>query len=158
MELPEAIRAELERLAQPASHRGAAIGAEGGASTGGEGGAGAGLLVGNDLVHLPAFERMLNPAFIRRVYTAEEKAYCEGFPQPAQRYASTWAAKEAVIKVLGQWDAAVRLSWRKIEILRAAPGGRPRVQLPPGRTWPDIRLTLTHDGDTVWALALAGPA
>ena len=57
--------------------------------------------VGNDLVFIPDFEKSLTEEFKRKVYTANELAYCELFDDSITRYASTWAAKEAVIKATG---------------------------------------------------------
>jgi holo-[acyl-carrier protein] synthase len=70
------------------------------------------------------------------------------------RYASTWAAKEAVYKAVKQLSVAV-LGWNKIEIVRQKVAGKPDVIL---HQYPDqykISLTITHDGDYVWALVLA---
>lgn len=112
-------------------------------------------ICGNDLVYLPDFRAMLNPAFKRRAYTPRETAYCEQFSEPTVRYASTWAAKEAVYKVLRQAAPTMVIPWRSLEILRDTPGGAPRLETPTkiaglGK----IGLTLTHDGDYVWALAI----
>jgi len=73
-----------------------------------------GTFVGNDLVFIPDFEKSLTEEFKRKVYTANELAYCELFDDSITRYASTWAAKEAVYKALKQFDAAA-ISWKKIE-------------------------------------------
>ena len=71
-------------------------------------------LVGNDLVFIPDFEKSLTEAFKRKVYTANELAYCELFDDSIIRYDSTWAAKEAVYKALKQFDAAA-ISWKRLK-------------------------------------------
>jgi len=94
-----------------------------------------------------------NPSFIRRAFTQKELAYCHQFDDSLLRYASTFAAKEAVYKAMKQYDETIKIWWRGIEILRDKPQGKPRVVI---GGLPDIRthLTITHDGDYVWALAL----
>ena len=68
-------------------------------------------------------ERALGrPGFRERVFTASERAYCDGRPSPAQHYAARFAGKEAVGKALG---CGVNFTWREIEIAgRPKPGVR----------------------------------
>lgn len=107
--------------------------------------------IGNDLVHLPTFEKSFNPAFIRRAFTPAELEYCQQFENSMLRCASTWAAKEAVYKAVKQYDETIKIWWRGIEILRPKPQGKPSVII---KKLPDlnINLTITHDGDYVWAI------
>jgi len=112
------------------------------------------LAAGNDIVHLPTFLQSLSPQFIRRGYTADEVAYCEQFADSALRYASTWAAKESVYKALKQIDPNIRLWWRDIEIHRDKPQGRPMVTVNKLNSEIEFTLTISHDGDYVWALAV----
>ncbi|MCY1510599.1 phosphopantetheine--protein transferase domain protein [compost metagenome] len=109
--------------------------------------------IGNDLVYLPGFRSMLSPVFIEKVYTEDEKAYCLQFSEPTLRYASTWAAKEAVYKALKQLDPRP-LGWKDIEIRRNKPAGKPEVLLRPPLHNKVISLSLSHDGDYVWAIVL----
>jgi phosphopantetheine--protein transferase-like protein len=114
------------------------------------------IAVGNDVVHLPTFLLSLTPQFIARGYTEEERAYCEQFCEPALRYASTWAAKEAVYKALKQADETVKLWWPDIAISRPKPQGRPSVTIGKLARPLDFNLTISHDGDYVWAVAVCG--
>lgn len=41
------------------------------------------------------------PAFVKRVFTDDERAYCERRARPAEHYAARFAAREAVLKALG---------------------------------------------------------
>ncbi|RZK48169.1 MAG: holo-ACP synthase [Pedobacter sp.] len=112
------------------------------------------LWVGNDLVYLPDFEKSLNPLFIKKVYTHQEIAYCEAFQDKNLHYASTWAAKEAVYKALKQFSIQA-WGFKKIEILRAKVGGKPSVNIGNHLAAKhSISLTISHDGDYVWAIAL----
>jgi len=112
------------------------------------------IAVGNDLVHLPMFDKSFTPYFVRRGYTKEEIAYCEQFAEPRLRYASTWAAKEAVYKAIKQVDETIKIWWRDIEIHRPKPQGKPTVIVKKLKTPLSINLTISHDGDYVWALAV----
>lgn len=114
-----------------------------------------GYTLGNDLVYLPAFMSAFNPLFQKRVFTVAEIAYCDGFNDPVLRYASTFAAKEAVYKATQQLDSKLKLGWKRIEIQRDRPAGMPTVILHTALRQPCIQLTISHDGDYVWAMALA---
>lgn len=110
--------------------------------------------VGNDLVFLPNFEQSFNQLFKTKNYTENEIAYCELFDQSLLRYASTWAAKEAVYKAVKQIDKTP-LSWKKIEVLRKKIAGEPYVILHTNpELEPQISLTLSHDADYIWAIAI----
>ena len=109
--------------------------------------------VGNDLVFLPAFTASFNELFKKKIYTPEEIAYCDQFDDAMLRYASTWAAKEAVYKAIKQIDASP-FPFKKIEILREKPQGRPHVILHKNQNRFNISLTISHDGEYIWALAL----
>ena len=108
--------------------------------------------VGNDLVFVPDFGRSFNNLFQKKVYTPGEIAYCEQFNNALLRYASTWAAKESVYKAVKQIDNST-LGWKKIEITHEKPGGKPRVLIHGHPANLDISLTISHDGDYVWAIA-----
>lgn len=65
--------------------------------------------------------------FLKRVYTAREREYCEQFRNKFERYAGRFAAKEAAMKALGTgWRRGVR--WADLEVVREA-GGRPALAL-----------------------------
>ncbi len=112
--------------------------------------------VGNDLVFLPNFKTSFNDLFKKKVYTPAEMAYCDQFDNSLLRYASTWAAKEAVYKAIKQIDQSA-LGWRKIEIIRDKPAGQPQVLIHKKSPVFKISLTISHDGDYVWAIALCEP-
>ena len=109
--------------------------------------------VGNDLVHIENFKLSLSDLFKNKVYTPAEIAYCESFSDSLQRYASTWAAKEAVYKAIKQLDSSP-LGWKKIEISRAKKAGMPTVVLPAHLKNLEVSLTISHDSEYTWALAL----
>jgi holo-[acyl-carrier protein] synthase len=110
--------------------------------------------VGNDIVFIPDFEKSFTPLFKNKVYTAIEIAYCNLFDNPLLRYASTWAAKEAVYKAFKQLYN-VPLSWKKIEISRDKIAGKPSATLYTDQEPISISLSISHDGEYVWAVAIA---
>ena len=110
--------------------------------------------IGNDIVYLPDFERTFNLLFRNKSYTNLEIAYCEQFSNPILRYASTWAAKEASYKTIKQYAPDLSLFWKKIEIQRNKTAGRPSVKVKDLDIGSKIKLTISHDGDYIWAIAL----
>jgi holo-[acyl-carrier protein] synthase len=66
-------------------------------------------------------------AFLARLYTPAEIAYCERHKHKYERYAARFAVKEAVMKALGTgWSRGVR--WRDIEVVNQ-PSGKPTLRL-----------------------------
>lgn len=64
--------------------------------------------------------------FLKRIYTADELAYCLQATDPAERLAARWAAKEAVMKALGTgWTSGV--DFPQIEVLSGS--GAPQLLL-----------------------------
>jgi holo-[acyl-carrier protein] synthase len=73
-----------------------------------------------------AIERHGEP-FLRRVFTAAEREYCQQFKNKYERYAGRFAAKEAAMKALGTgWRRGVR--WVDFEVVRES-SGRPTIRL-----------------------------
>src|SRR3990170_6958843 len=82
--------------------------------------------VGVDIIEIERVEAALGrfgERFLRRVYTAEEAAFCRG---RVHELAARFAAKEAVMKALG--TGARGLAWREIEVLPNR-RGKPLVYL-----------------------------
>ena len=112
------------------------------------------IVVGNSLVHLPSFVNTLTPQFIHSVYTNNELAYCVKFPDSTLRYASLWAAKEAVHMAVRQMHKNKKLWWCDIEILRGRAQPKPVVSIKKLKVPLELSLTITDDGDYVWALVM----
>jgi holo-[acyl-carrier protein] synthase len=77
--------------------------------------------VGVDVVEIERVERLLRtrPSFRERVFTDDERRYCDGKASPAAYYAARWAAREAARKALG----GIRgLRWHDISVERARTG------------------------------------
>jgi holo-[acyl-carrier protein] synthase len=124
--------------------------------------------VGCDLVFVPQLRGVLErrgERFLERVLTAGERAYCAAKLDSVRSVAARFAAKEAVMKVLGTgWAQGV--SWQGIEVVRE-PGHAPQIRLH-GRTAElarargiaHIHLSLSHSGEYAQAfcVAVAGAA
>lgn len=83
--------------------------------------------VGIDLVNLADVEQLLEAGgreFLESAWTAGERAECEG---SIERLAARWAAKEAVMKALG--EGLGQLSPLDIEVRLNPETGAPQVQL-----------------------------
>ncbi|MDD2401078.1 MAG: holo-ACP synthase [Clostridia bacterium] len=75
------------------------------------------IYIGSDIIEI---ERILktvarHPALWERVLTEREIKYCKSKGNPIQSFAGRFAAKEAVLKCLGQGLKC--LSWHNLEIL-----------------------------------------
>jgi holo-[acyl-carrier protein] synthase len=122
--------------------------------------------VGVDVVSVARVRRLLDEQgerFVTRVFTPDERAYCEARAEPARHFAARLAAKEAVMKVLGSGTAA-GFGWTAIEV---AGGGdeRPDVRLHESALalaerlgLVRVHLSLSHDGDMALAFAVGESA
>src|SRR5271156_7073622 len=86
--------------------------------------------MGVDLAEVGRIQKAIErhgEAFLRRIYTAGERQYCERFKNKFERYAGRFAAKEAAMKALGTgWSRGVR--WVDLEVVRLR-GGKPTLVL-----------------------------
>ena len=86
--------------------------------------------VGVDVVDLGRFASVVHrrPRFVDRVFTPDERAYCDrgkGSAVRDQRYAVRYAAKEAVMKVLGCGLGAY--SFHDVAVTRDDESGEPAL-------------------------------
>ncbi len=118
--------------------------------------------LGMDLVEiarLRAFHDRWGEAGLRRIFTADEIAYCLRQTDPAPSLAARFAAKEAFFKAVGQgWGRGG--DWREVEV-RRDPGGAPELRWS-GRAeraadalgGRRCHLTLTHSRSTAAAVLI----
>jgi holo-[acyl-carrier protein] synthase len=109
--------------------------------------------VGIDLIEIERVERALErrPRLADRLFTPAELAYARERARPGRHLAARFAAKEAVIKALGE-----AVPPRDIEIV---PGSPPYLALH-GRAAEvaddsEIAISLTHPRETAAAVAVA---
>jgi len=85
---------------------------------------------GIDLVDCPRIEQMIErhgERFIKRVFTAAEQAYARANKNEVEKLAGRFAAKEAILKLVGTgWRG--KIAWTDIEIINNA-AGQPEVTL-----------------------------
>jgi holo-[acyl-carrier protein] synthase len=83
--------------------------------------------LGVDICEIARMERAISrhPTLRERVFTIEERAYCDSKARPAESYAGRFAAREAVIKALGGYRGK---RWQDISVSRA-PTGAPAIAL-----------------------------
>ncbi|MCL2745453.1 MAG: holo-ACP synthase [Planctomycetaceae bacterium] len=117
--------------------------------------------LGTDIVECERIKQMLErhgEHFTQRVFTADEIRYCTEHKLPEQHFAGRWAAKEAVLKVLGTgWISGIR--WTDVEVVRDA-GGKPSIRLSGGaaevakkKGIGDIQISISHC--KLYAIAVA---
>jgi holo-[acyl-carrier protein] synthase len=113
--------------------------------------------IGADIMQISRMGRALarRPGLRERLFTPEERRYCEARANAAQHYAARFAAKEAVAKALGQ-----SLSWQEVEILRYSGAPRPllRGRAKAAAAGGRLEVSLSHSGDYAIACALFNPA
>jgi len=85
---------------------------------------------GIDLVDFPRLEQMIErhgKRFVDRVFTAAEQNYASSHRNAVETYAGRFAAKEAVLKLVGTgWRG--KIAWTDIEVINNA-AGQPEVTL-----------------------------
>jgi len=118
------------------------------------------LGLGVDICEIARMERALarHPTMRERVFTADERAYCDAKARPAESYAGRFAAREAVIKALGGYRGK---RWQDIHVRRAR-SGAPEIALQGNaRRRADalgvdrVLITFTHERANAVAFAMA---
>ncbi|MFO0907918.1 MAG: holo-ACP synthase [Isosphaeraceae bacterium] len=125
------------------------------------------LGIGTDIVECPRIGRMIEQhgeLFLRRVFTEREIRYCQARKHAIEHFAGRWAAKEAILKAIGNgWARGV--SWTDLEV-RPSLSGAPKVHVCGGvkeaalrRGIGDILLSISHCRTYATAYAMAvGPS
>ena len=118
--------------------------------------------LGVDIVEVARMEQIIvrSPAFTRRVFSEQERAYAEAHHRPAVHYAMFFAAKEAVLKALGTgFSRGIKVT--DVEVVHEQ-SGRPNAVLH-GRAKEiaaelgvqELPLSLSRTHDTAVANAIA---
>ena len=119
--------------------------------------------VGTDMIENERIERSIarfGDAFLQRVFTPGEVAYCQAKKNFAESFAARFAAKEAAAKALGT-GISRGVSWREFEV-RRQPGQRPEMHLAgrakeiaDGLGVRRLSLSLTHSREFAMAVVIA---
>ena len=117
--------------------------------------------LGVDIVEIDRMKTALerHPRMRERLFSADERAYCDKRNRPEIHYALRFAAKEAVLKALGTGFAGMRFT--DVDVVRDA-GGRPTPRLA-GRAKEvaeqlgvvELHLSLSYTHTTAVASAVA---
>lgn len=118
---------------------------------------------GIDLVDFPRIEKMIErhgDRFVDRVFTAGEQAYARAHRNTIETYAGRFAAKEAIMKLVGTgWRG--KIAWTDIEVTNTS-AGQPQVTLSgevkeiAGRLRiKHISISITHTANFAIASAVA---
>jgi len=118
---------------------------------------------GIDLVDFPRIEQMIErhgERFLDRVFTPAEQAYARKHKNAMEKYAGRFAAKEAVLKLIGTgWRGKIK--WTDIEVINNS-AGQPLVTLSGEvqRIAADLRIdrisiSITHTANFAIASAVA---
>ncbi|MEZ6125059.1 MAG: holo-ACP synthase [Planctomycetaceae bacterium] len=97
--------------------------------------------LGTDIVEIERVRDMIErhgDSFLKRCFTNREIEYADRHRDSAVRFAGRWAAKEAVVKVLGT-GFVKGITFHDIEVL-PMDSGQPRIQLSGGAG--DIALSM----------------
>ncbi len=95
--------------------------------------------------------------FLEKIFTAEERAYCDSRPNRAERYAVRFAAKEAFSKAIGTgWSDL--FGWKDVAVARSE-SGSPALVLSGhlADVWSvgyRLHLSLSHTSDTAMATVI----
>ena len=118
------------------------------------------LGLGVDICEIARMERALarHPTMRERVFTVEERTYCDRKARPAESYAGRFAAREATIKALGGYRGK---RWQDIHVSRH-PSGAPSIVLEGNaKRRADmlgirkVLITFTHEKTNAVAFAVA---
>jgi holo-[acyl-carrier protein] synthase len=118
---------------------------------------------GIDLVDCPRIEEMIkrhDQRFIDRVFTAAEQAYADSNKDKVEKLSGRFAAKEAIMKLMGTgWRG--KIAWTDIEVVNNA-AGQPEVALygevkkiADGLGIKHISVSITHTANFAIASAVA---
>jgi holo-[acyl-carrier protein] synthase len=119
--------------------------------------------VGVDMLEIGRVERAIarHPSFVVRVFTQDEREYCESCIHPASHYAACFAARRAVFKALGCQpasgihiqDVSVAHS-KKSRYPQVVLNGRP-AEIARDQGVQEIALSLSYTHDVAVANAVA---
>lgn len=118
--------------------------------------------LGTDIIEIPRIADMIQrhgELFLTRIYTDGEIRHCQLRKHSAQHFAGRWAAKEAVMKVLGT-GFIKGINWKDVEVINLK-SGRPIMELSGGAKRRaegmgigDVLVTISHCREFATATAV----
>ena len=117
--------------------------------------------IGVDMLEIARMERVIErrPSFLKRVFTKEERAYCDRRARPAEHYAARFAAREAVLQALGTGFSG-GIGFKDVSVANDE-SGRPvavlkgrAAEVAAERGVQEVALSLSHTRDVAVANAV----
>ena len=118
--------------------------------------------IGTDIIECDRIGGMLQKhgdEFLQRVFTPQEIAYCGDRKMSQLHYAGRWAAKEAILKVLGTgWAKGIQ--WTDVEIVNLASGAPSVVlanralEIATGLGIREVQVSISHCKEYATAFAI----
>ena len=112
-----------------------------------------------EIVRIRTAIQKIGGRFVQKIFTDNEKEYCESKRNPYESYAARFAAKEAVLKALGMGLGGCK--WTDVEIINQE-SGRPEVvlhgqaaQTASKKNIASVLISLSHDRERAVAFAVA---
>ena len=115
-------------------------------------------MVGTDIIEVSRIKKLIKEKgskFLNKIYTQNEIDYCESKgPNKYQHYAGRFAAKEAIIKAIGNRPPNLK----NIQISNDV-NGAPQVDIIPGSSIlrPSLHISISHVKKYAVAFATIGP-
>ena len=81
------------------------------------------IYVGNDIIDISRIKINIDNyghLFLKKIFSKREINYCNSKKYPAMHFAGKFAAKEAVLKAVNQYDDSVSCFFKDIEIINDA--------------------------------------
>lgn len=119
--------------------------------------------IGIDVVEVDRIEDAIarqGEVFLRKLFTENERQYCEKQKRPAMHYAARFAAKEAVSKALGTGIGG-KAGWLEMEVVRGESGAPTMMFCGKAREFltaegiAEVQVSLSHARDYAAANAVA---
>ena len=98
---------------------------------------------GIDIIEVSRVERAMarwGDAFLHHLFSEDEIAYARSNKYPQQHFAARFAAKEAILKAIGDID---HITWKDMEI-RKHPNGQPYCVFKQGDFPYKILISISH--------------
>jgi holo-[acyl-carrier protein] synthase len=118
--------------------------------------------VGTDILEIERIREVISregEAFIKRIFTPQEQAYCQKYKDPMPQFAARFSAKESIVKALG-CGVGEKIGWQDIEISHDK-AGKPIVafsaKINKRFNNPQVILSMSHCRDYVSTVALLLP-
>ncbi len=118
--------------------------------------------IGIDIQHIRQLEQAIErqgERLITKVFTPEERDYCQSRPHAAQHYAARWAVKEAFYKAVSE---QISSPYRFVDVeTKLTPRGKPTLVLHHSigefamRHKLHFHISLSHSGDYATGIVMA---